>query len=130
MNHVAPGREPDLTGDRTGELERELREAAIGAGFCVTLRQQVNHRCAAALIGVSSGTLKNWRVVGHGPSFQRRRRTILYGLRSIAEFIVANECTFEGEREITDGHDRPRFGIAGAAPRAQAEASTPRRRTA
>ena len=52
---------------------------------------------AAPLIGVTPGTLENWRVSGTGPKFIRAGRKVVYDPRDIEAWKAANRFASTSE---------------------------------
>ena len=55
---------------------------------------------AAAMLGLTPGTLNKWRISGRGPCWHRCGRAIRYSRTDIVEFLAANRrlSTSEGAR--------------------------------
>lgn len=71
-------------GRRTAELEARIR----AAGFVVTLGGEVTSAVAAQVLGVSEGTLRNWRTSKNGPRYTRRNGRVWYSLDALVEFLA------------------------------------------
>lgn len=69
----------------TARLRARVRED----GRFITGDDRVSSAVAAALIGVTAGTLSNWRVYGDGPRPTYMGRQVSYELRAIAEWLWA-----------------------------------------
>jgi DNA-binding transcriptional MerR regulator len=54
---------------------------------------------AAPLVGVSVGTLENWRTQGAGPKFIKSGRRVLYDPADIQEWKEANRFQSTSEAE-------------------------------
>lgn len=52
---------------------------------------------AAPLIGVSPGTLQNWRVAGKGPRFRKAGRNVVYDIPDLEEWKDANRFSSTSE---------------------------------
>lgn len=52
--------------------------------------EMLSTREAAPLVGVSAGTLDNWRVAGRGPRFVKAGRKVVYDPAEIAAWKAAN----------------------------------------
>jgi hypothetical protein len=55
-----------------------------------TLPTYVDTRAAAAFLGISEGTARNWRTAGIGPSFHRvGSRRVVYDVAVLRAFVEA-----------------------------------------
>jgi hypothetical protein len=59
--------------------------------------EALNTARAAPIIGVTAGTLENWRVAGKGPKFRRAGRKVVYDLPDIEEWKAANRYSSTSE---------------------------------
>jgi predicted DNA-binding transcriptional regulator AlpA len=57
----------------------------------------LSSRQAAPLVGVSAGTLDNWRVVGRGPRFIKAGRKVVYDPADIAAWKAAHSFASTSE---------------------------------
>jgi hypothetical protein len=69
--------------DSVAALETRIRQA----GFVVTACGEVSSLTAAAVLGVSAGTLRNWRSSNRGPAYRRRHRRVWYPTRALHDFL-------------------------------------------
>jgi len=71
-----------------------LREQCKTSGFPIYSGDRVNEAAAAKLLGVSPGTLRNWRSSGCGPAWVRAgggRGAISYKLESLSVWFKNGE---------------------------------------
>ncbi len=57
----------------------------------------------AKMLGISPGTLNNWRVLGFGPTFFRVGRAVRYQLKDVVDYI--NCHTIQGELNLHEAHE-------------------------
>lgn len=84
--------QPLPTGDPLELAARDLEEACRRAGYLVTPDQRVQEAAAAALLGIATGTLRNWSY-GLGPQavpFVRVGGRRTYRLSDLAKSITRN----------------------------------------
>ena len=65
----------------------ELRRYALAHGFAVDPFDRVDERCAAALLGVVPGTLRNDRSTYRVIPFEHAGRAVRYSLRALARHL-------------------------------------------
>lgn len=80
-----------------------LRAACVAEGTFVSADGRVSEEAAAELLGVTAGTLRNWRAVGLSPAWYRPRpgAKATYRLADLGRFIEAGrvaEGTADKER--------------------------------
>lgn len=74
----------------TNELER-IASHLKSAGYWVSLdRRRTDEPGAAALIGITTRTLRQWRAAGTAPTFIRAGK-LTYWISDILDFIASRE---------------------------------------
>ena len=79
-----------MSADRVDCLHRVLMQACVDRNYFITGDGRIGEAEAAALIGISGGTLKNKRSEGSGPIAYRRGINggkVSYQLHDIAQWI-------------------------------------------
>lgn len=81
----------------------DIARRLADAGFVVTIDHEVESAGAAALLGVTPKTLRNWRADLAGPNWRVRGRIVLY---AIADLIAWRGTLASLSRSISHVHSR------------------------
>lgn len=84
----------------------QVRGRLQSSGFIVTADDRISERAAAALIGLSPKTLRNWRSAGQGPPSVSICRRAWYPLEQLVAWITATKSPAMS-REVPGGPGRP-----------------------